>query len=281
MSRTAWLALAVAIALLVAAGVVVVVVRPGGSSSRGVALPRSMAAAGDSITRAFDVDPAHLLQDDPVESWSTGTDAAVMSQYDRIAIAVPAINGHVFNHAQSGAKMVALAPQLQAAAADKVDYLTILMGANDLCTPTVATMTPTATFQAQFTTALDGFFAADPAAHVFVSSIPDLFKLWTALQANPVAETVWSVAHICQSMLSVAATPVDRAAVAAQELTDNGVLQTVCARYKNCRFDGLAVYRAGFGAGELSAIDYFHPSVTGQQRLAAITWAAGYWPTTP
>ncbi|HEX3540409.1 MAG TPA: GDSL-type esterase/lipase family protein [Acidimicrobiales bacterium] len=273
--------MAVAIALLVAAGVVVVVVRPGGSSSTPLALPRSMASAGDSITRAFDVDPAHLLQDAPAESWSTGTDPAVRSQYERIAAAAPAIAGHVFNVAQSGAKMDALASQLRAAGADKVDYLTVLMGANDLCTPTVATMTPAATFQAQFTAGLDAFFAADPTAHVFVSSIPDLFKLWTALQSNPVAQTVWALAHICQSMLSVSGTPAGRAAVAAQELTDNGILESVCARYKNCRFDGLAVYRASFGAGEISAIDYFHPSLTGQQRLAAITWAAGYWPTTP
>jgi lysophospholipase L1-like esterase len=282
MRRPVWIALFVVIALLVAAGVVKVVVGGGGGPSEGpVALPASMASAGDSITRAFDLDRAHLLQDAPTESWSSGTATDVNSQYDRILAAAPAIAGHVFNDAQTAAKMAALAGQLDIAGAQHVGYLTVLMGANDLCTPTVATMTPTATFEAGFDTALSRFYALDPGAHVLVSSVPDLFQLWNSLHDNPVAVTIWSLAHICQSMLSVTATAADRGAVAAQEQLDNGILQSVCARHANCRFDGFAVYRARFAAADISAVDYFHPSLSGQQRLAVVTWAASYWPATP
>jgi hypothetical protein len=28
----------------------------------------------------------------------------------------------------------------------------------------------------------------------------------------------------------------------------------------------------------VSTVDYFHPSIKGQNRLASVTWAAGYWP---
>jgi hypothetical protein len=28
-------------------------------------------------------------------------------------------------------------------------------------------------------------------------------------------------------------------------------------------------------------VDYFHPSLSGQRALAAVTWAVGYWPATP
>jgi hypothetical protein len=142
-------------------------------------------------------------------------------------------------------------------------------------------MTSTATFSTQFDQALSGFFAADPGAHMFVSSIPDLFRLWDALRTNPVAEITWTLAHICQSMLSVSATAAGRQQVVARQLADNAALQAVCRRYARCRFDGGAAYRATFTAADVSPVDYFHPSLAGQTKLAALSWAAGYWPSTP
>ena len=171
-------------------------------------------------------------------SWSTGSDPAIDSHYQRLQTAAPAIVGHVYNDARSGTKMSDLVGQLQAAGGQRVDYLTVLMGANDLCTPTVASMTPTATFGAQFDQALSGFLAADPQAHVLVSSIPDLFRLWDTMRSNPAAGFFWALGRICQSMLSPTATAVDRQAVIAQEQADNGVLASVCARFPHCRYDG-------------------------------------------
>lgn len=284
MSRTRWIVVGVVVAVvLVAAGVagILVASSPGGSKGGGVALPRSMASTGDSITKAFDVGYAGVLRDNPAESWATGTDAAIDSQYQRLLQAEPAIAGHDFNDAVSGSKMEALDGQLRTAASQGVDYATVLMGANDLCTPTVGTMTATATFSAQFHQALSDFFAADPGAHVLVASIPNLFQLWATLRGNLVAELIWGGAHICQSMLASADTTAERQAVVSQEQADNDTLAAVCRQFAHCRFDGGAVYRTAFTAAEVSPVDYFHPSMTGQKDLAAITWAAGYWPATP
>jgi lysophospholipase L1-like esterase len=239
-----------------------------------------MAATGDSITRAFDVNYGGVLRDNPAESWATGTDPAVDSQYQRLVQADPAMAAHGDNDGVSGAKMAALDGQLQTAASQRVDYATVLMGANDLCTADVATMTPTATFGAQFHQALSDFFSADPDAHVLVASIPNLYQLWATLRGNLAAQIVWGAAHICQSMLAAAGTAADRQAVVAQEQADNDALASVCRQFSRCRFDGDAVYRTAFTAAEVSPVDYFHPSVTGQKELAAITWAAGYWPAT-
>ena len=279
MTRRRWVALALVLALFIAAGVAVVVVSSRSSSPAAV-LPASMAAAGDSITQAFDLNADHLLQDSPAESWSTGTDPAVDSQYDRILAAQRAIAGHGYNDARVGAKMAALAGQLQVAATQRVAYVTVLMGANDVCTPSVASMTPTATFESEFNQALSGFWAADPAALVFVASIPDVYQLWQTLQANPRAELTWTLAHICQSMLEIDATAADRQAVAAREQADNAALAAVCRRYAHCRDDGGAVYREQFSPADVSSVDFFHPSLLGQEALAQVTWAAGYWPGT-
>jgi hypothetical protein len=115
---------------------------------------------------------------------------------------------------------------------------------------------------------------------VLVASIPDLYRLWQALEGNIRAELTWRVAHICQSMLAYPGTGADRLAVAAQEQADNGALVAVCARFSHCRDDAGAVYQERFTAAQVSTVDFFHPSVAGQQALAAVTWTAGFWPST-
>ena len=35
-----------------------------------------------------------------------------------------------------------------------------------------------------------------------------------------------------------------------------------------------------FATSQVSKLDYFHPSVSGQSGLAAVTWSASWWPGT-
>jgi hypothetical protein len=44
-----------------------------------------------------------------------------------------------------------------------------------------------------------------------------------------------------------------------------------------CRFDDLAVFNYHFTAGQVSRLDYFHPSLSGQATLASITWSRSWW----
>src|SRR5215207_107697 len=67
-----------------------------------VALPQRMAAVGDSITAATDVAWCCVNPNgsNPQYSWSTGTDPAVASHYQRLVaanggISIPAINAAV------------------------------------------------------------------------------------------------------------------------------------------------------------------------------------------
>jgi lysophospholipase L1-like esterase len=238
-----------------------------------------MAAAGDSITAGFDADWGHVLRADPAASWSTGTDPEVDSQYERLVGANPALAGHSFNEARTGARVADLDAQLRRAAAHHVQYLTVLVGADDICTSSPATMTPTGPFRGEFAKALDDFFGADRAAHVFVSSIPDVLQLWTTLHGNLEAEARWNLVGICRSMLSWTNTAADRQRVAAQEQADNASLASVCAAHANCRWDRYATFRAPLSVTDMSPVDDFHPNAAGQRALAAVTWGAGYWPS--
>ena len=248
------------------------------SEASGPRLPNSMAAAGDSITRGFDATFCPLPYTDcTAYSWSTGTNTSVNSQYLRILARNPKINGHAFNDAKTGAQMSALDGQLAAAASQHVQYVTVLMGANDICTSSIATMTPTSTFHAQVQKALADFFAADPRAHLYLSSLPNIFQLWSVLHGNAVAEAVWTLFKICQSMLALSNTDAQRQQVVAQEVADNQALASACSTYNQCRWDGYAGYNYAFPASDISGLDYFHPNVTGQTAIAAITWKASYW----
>ncbi len=251
---------------------------PQAASPARVGLPNSIAATGDSITRAFDVNSSCFLSDCPAYSWSTGTASSVDSQYKRLLAVNRKIRGNTFNDAATGATMADLGGQLASAAGQQAQYVTILMGANDLCTSSAATMTPTATFQAKFQQALTDLSAADPGAKIFVSSIPNIYQLWQLLHNNPSAELIWSTFGVCQSMLSTSNTEADRQLVVAQEQADNGVLASVCAEFAQCRWDNLSTYNTVFTTADVSTVDYFHPSVAGQAKLAAVTWSASYWP---
>jgi len=98
-----------------------------------------------------------------------------------------------------------------------------------------------------------------------------------ANDGDPIAEFVWDVANICQSLLSPARTDADRQSVRSRNIEFNAVLQQECAKYSRCRFDDNAVSDYQFSRADVSKLDYFHPSLTGQAHLAEVTWNASWW----
>jgi hypothetical protein len=240
-------------------------------------LPSSIAVLGDSISRAFDV--CCWYGDHPSHSWATGNSSldSVRSHYERLRALNPAITGHQLNDAVTGARMAAGPTQAANAVAQGAQYVAILLGANDLCTSSVATMTPTDTFRQQFSSTMATLDPDRRGVHVFVSSIPDVVHLWEVLHTNATARLVWRLAGICQSVLAASNGPAERQAVAAHEQELNTVLGQVCGQYANCRFDGLTTFNFQFSAGDVSVLDFFHPDLDGQRKLADATWAASWW----
>jgi lysophospholipase L1-like esterase len=243
--------------------------------------PSSMASTGDSITRAFNTSWFPYI-DNPSASWSTGTSTTVNSHYTRLLKLNPAIKGHNLNDAKSGAKMVDLAGQMQTAVGQKVQYVTALMGGNDLCTATVDTMTSVDSFRSQFTAAMNTITAGLPAANVYVVSIPNVYHLWELYKDSSSARNAWASFKVCQSLLAnplstATADAARREAVRQRNIAFNTVLSEVCAAYAQCRFDGNAVFNTVFAASDVSTRDYFHPTISGQAKLASVSWAAGYW----
>jgi lysophospholipase L1-like esterase len=243
------------------------------------ALPQRLASTGDSVTRAFNTGWLPYT-DNPAASWTTGTDARVNSHRLRIQALTPSTRLVAYNDARSGARMAHLNGQMQAAVSQGAQYVTVLMGANDVCTSSEASMTTVADFSAQFTAAMNTITTGAPNAVVYVVSIPDIHRLWEIYKDSFVARTVWNAADICQSMLanpgSTRQADVDRRARVRQRNAEfNAVLDSVCAAYRQCHFDDYAVFGTAFVRSDVSKRDYFHPSISGQAKLAEVTWQAG------
>jgi lysophospholipase L1-like esterase len=240
--------------------------------------PSSMAAIGDSMTQAADV--CCWYGDHPANSWSTGSATwdGVVSHYERLRALNAQITGRNYNDAASGARMVDGPAQAQRAVAQRVQYVTLLLGANDVCTPTLETMTTVETFRAQLGETLRILDAGLPGrARIFVASIPDVNQLWQLFHDDPVAQLVWDVADICQSLLAPNRTDAERQQVHDQTVALNAVLAQECAAYARCRFDDGAVFSFQFGTAHVSKLDYFHPSLAGQAKLADVTFLSSWW----
>ncbi|MFE9847236.1 SGNH/GDSL hydrolase family protein [Streptomyces sp. NPDC005576] len=235
--------------------------------------PGSVAAVGDSMTRGFDA--CSVLADCPEVSWATGTDRAVRSLAARL-LGPSAVTAHSWNHAVSGARIAQLPEQMAQAARERPELVTVMIGANDACRGSVASMTPVEDFRFSFDLSLRQLRAAVPKAQVYVSSVPDLWRLWSTGRRSPLGKQVWKLG-ICKSMLADAddmgaAATARRAAVRARVVEYNTVLREVCAEDELCRYDGDAVFHYPFTGAQLSPWDWFHPGRDGQARLAEIAY---------
>ncbi|WP_335932206.1 SGNH/GDSL hydrolase family protein [Streptomyces sp. PTD5-9] len=235
--------------------------------------PKSVAAVGDSITRGFDA--CSVLTDCPEVSWATGTDGAVRSLAVRL-LGESGAAARSWNHAETGARIAQLPEQMALAADRKPGLVTVMIGANDACRDSARQMTPVADFRASFETAMRRLRTGAPKAQVYVSSVPDLMRLWSTGRDNPLGKRIWQLG-ICRSMLGDPddmgpAAVARRASVQERVVAYNAVLRDVCAKDARCRYDGGAVFAYPFTGAQLSPWDWFHPGRDGQARMAEIAY---------
>jgi lysophospholipase L1-like esterase len=246
---------------------------PTGTPKKG--LPASMGALGDSITAGYGT--CFTLVACSRNSWSTGSSAAVDSHYRRIRDDNSAIKGNARNYAVPGARARDLAGQAAQAVDDKVQYVTVLIGANDACADRVADMTGAGAFRKQVDKALTRLRKGLPKARVLVVSIPDLYRLWQLGHDNERAVRAWS-GGVCQSLLarptSTAEADEDRRRKVGDRVDAyNRELAEACEEYgRKCRWDGGSAHGVRFSLDLVNEIDYFHPDVEGQNKLADVTY---------
>lgn len=281
------------------------------TSPQRVGPPDSVALLGDSISAGTGTSGLPSAEQ-PANSWGTGTNSSVNSVFQRIVALNPAAAGRNFNQASNGKKMIDMAGQANSMPVS-TQLVLVQLGGNDLCKDTVAQMTTVATYRSQFIAGLNAIAARAPDALVQVSSIPDIFNLWFLRGApNPpndqpssragTARLFWDTFGVipCKSLVDnptdmSAAAVARRLEVRQRTIALNQVLAEECANSLRCRFDNNAIFSFSsnrtdpltdssylprnewrFVDDDISTIDHFHPSLSGQTKLAEVAWDSGY-----
>lgn len=267
-------------------------------SSAPVPLPSLLGAIGDSYSQAWSTSTANH-GDHPEFSWVVGTNAndGVLSLLERFRAL--GASPQVVDAATSGTQMKDAARQanMVAAAAKRLQpgqtaYVTFELGTNDLCA-SPDPLTGQATFQAQLGDALAILRAGLPAgSRILMLAVPNMPHFYDITQANATAQAILARTPIqwgCPPYLGNSNfIPFD---VANSHLSQyDAALQSACAGIESgdggtgrlhCTYNADLLAESDFVIGDLSTYDYFHPSLSGQAKMATSAWAADVWGRTP
>ncbi len=226
------------------------------------------AALGDSITRAFNA--ISLFGEDLTVSYATGTAdlAKNASHYARLRNVAKLSKVSVLNEAVVGARAEDLASQVEGVIAFKPDYVTLLIGANDLCRWPDDPTDELVAFGEDLGAALDGLIAANAKVRINLLGVPDVARLYDVMQSDASCRSTWSFVPFCPKLLSDGLTEADRAAFRVRWQSMNAKVEALAsARAGNVRF-APGVSASSFTKAEISTIDCFHPSAAGHAHLA-------------
>ena len=234
----------------------------------------TMVSMGDSITLGFDaVDPL----ENPGLSWVsgqelTGSDGSHFNRLqDLAALYQRPLTLHSYTVAVTGAEAISdLQGQATQAATHNPDYVTVLIGANDICNTTMDAATFEPEFEIKVYQALLTLTqSAKPPQLIFVSSIPNVAHLMEvpAMADSMACQAAWQVA--CPNMVDLTTTQFHDLWSAANTALNNASINAG----DSVVFDDFAVADSSFEDADVT-FDCFHPTVQGQRKLADTTWRA-------
>lgn len=230
--------------------------------------PLVVAALGDSISAGFN---AQRFGDNRDLSWATGTNAKVRSHLQRLQqnLRRQAVG---YNEAIAGSFAVNLDRQVNRLLPRKPDYVTISIGANDVCNWDSDWEDKLAEYDTKVRGALTKLVNANQNVRVVLSTIPDLYKLWEVAHTHPGCQAKWDLAALCRPMLSSKVTEEGRQGFVRRWEAANQTLGRIARDYQaNVLFNAEAVHTK-FEWHHVSPMDCFHPSIDGQNLLADTSW---------
>ena len=286
-----------------------------------VQVPLNQFNIGDSIGEG---EAANGTIGDPNHEtvWSTGYDAgdSVNSLNERFEANSAAdyyennlSRDSMFNHAVSGAVMADFAAQAgdivsaaySAIPSGSAGMITILLGNNDVCAPSLDSMTDPIVFENQYRAGLDVLSGSveTSSASIHVSSLPAIYWLWNAKRDNFLCRVfVWPFVP-CENLLD---NPVDDCVSTTSRLdpdkiypgdgsncirrktfhakirdTYNPILRNVLQEYidnkklPNAYF--IDVFDVQFTSTHVNNGDCFHPSESGHALLSENEWCRSEW----
>ena len=229
---------------------------------------------GDSITTATNAKGWGERKD---INWSTGTrnNAEVKSHFHKLkellgekVIAV--------NVAKAGSTSSDLAGQVTKLLKSNPDYVTVLMGANDVCGWSDNHAHQLSAYKARVQNVIERLVAHNSQIKIVLVPVPDMYHLWK-LGSNSSCQFLWDLANVCTRLLHSRTSNAERLRFKEQLNDLNESLQELSRNFaQHVRFDlSLAQYK--FAKQDVSKADCFHPSLKGQNLISELTWKHGWY----
>jgi lysophospholipase L1-like esterase len=229
-------------------------------------------------------------------SWSSGLDP--FNRVTSHALRIRALNPNlrVFSAAVSGANIDdVLSNEMPAMqnwsrtnfSKGSPDYVTLLIGANDVCRSRMNEITPIADFENKTRQILKNLFAQNPRVKVVVSSIPAIEQLVQAAGRSRLfgfgvlskCQDLWNRIPVCENVLR-AKTDIDRQTIARTVREYNGSLKRAVQDFAQ-DYPGQIRFAADVHDTTITpndlAVDCFHPNILGQSAIAETTFKQTWW----
>ena len=242
----------------------------------GTEQPLVMATIGDSISAGFN---AYYAGDNRQLSWATGdaNEPEFRSHRQRLA---EVLDREVvaINEAIVGSVIWELERQVKRIVRYRPAYVTINVGANDLCTWPTNYESQLDYYESTLRSYVDQVIAANNSVKILLAPIPNMYNLWEVAHDKPACQERWDAIDLCRDLMDPNNTEADRQRFVDRWDAANDALDRIAADYPDhIRFERELAYET-FTWDEVAKLDCFHPSIKGQGRLAEMTWQHGWYP---
>ncbi len=231
-----------------------------------------MGALGDSISTAFN--SYHLLSQRS-GSWSTGDQKQGDFESHKMKIE-KLIQKPVkaYNVAIPGMRSKNLRKQVKRLlkAAPSPDYVTILMGANDVCSWKNDYQEDLKKYKDNVQFAVEQIVHANPKAKILLVPVPKLKRLWDLGKNKKKCLKVWNVIPLCDPLFGKKLTEKQRETFEDRVVDVNLKLKEISAQFPENAFFYEVIQDLDFDEEHISEIDCFHPSPLGQKLLSEYTF---------
>jgi len=291
-----------------------------------IPLPRAMAVLGDSISEGMlanfsmelspslgqffgmilllrkaktDKERIDFFRDRyaaPDKSWAGGdnNDDLILSHLERLRAYVPDIQG--YNFAVSGQMAEDLSGQVDKVFQKEeelgftIDYLTVMVGGNDLAGQNIESIVSPFEYVGHFETNLRKLLDKDPDRRIFVMGLPDILK-YMEETADRVIYNILGFKFTCKGVREMAYGDMLMFKTGDKKIMDlmhryfdaynsgtTDMIKRLSEDYPELDIKVVQNYQSVQYPEKTLSIDCFHPSEWGQAEMAEVTWFRGFWP---
>ena len=231
-------------------------------------------SVGDSITSGFNTKYIGDIANRKY-SWSTGDSRRVASHFHKLKELLLTQVIDRKNVAKTRSTSFDLAKQLGKINFPRIDYMTILIGANDVCDWGTDHADQLARFKDNVSEIITTVIAQNEEIKILIPAVPDMYHLYEIGKKR--CQFKWNMFGVCPRLLHSSRTTAERQDFRGRLIDANQALAELASENaNNVKYIG-ELFDFRFTIEHTSSIDCFHPSVSGQGVLADITWNHGWF----